>query len=107
MLRPDANWRQRVSKGMIQDLHAAIALVESGWTDKRVLVVGDIMLDRYTWGDVDRISPEAPVPVVRVIHQNDQPGGAGNVAMNIAALGGKATLVDLCGDDPGTPSTEQ
>jgi len=57
------------------------------------------MLDRYTWGDVERISPEAPVPVVRVMHQSDQPGGAGNVAMNIAALGGKASLVGFCGED--------
>ena len=84
---------------MIKDLHAVVALIETRWKDKQILVIGDIMLDRYTWGEVDRISPEAPVPVVRVLHQNDQPGGAGNVAMNIAALGGQAILIGFCGDD--------
>jgi len=83
-----------------------LRLVESGWSSKRVLVIGDIMLDRYTWGDVDRISPEAPVPVVRVMHQNDRPGGAGNAAMNIASLGGKATLVGFWGDDAEAYSLE-
>lgn len=83
-----------------------VALVERGWTDKHVLVIGDVMLDLYTWGDVERISPEAPVPVVRVMHQNNQPGGAGNVAMNIAALGGKATLIGFCGDDGESYSLE-
>lgn len=92
---------------MIQNLHAIVALVESGWTGKQVLIVGDIMLDRYTWGDVERISPEAPVPVVRVMHQNDQPGGAGNVAMNIASLGGRPTLVGFCGADGEAHSLEQ
>src|SRR5438477_9491321 len=92
---------------MIQSLHRIVALIESEWRDKHVLVVGDVMLDRYTWGAVERISPEAPVPVVRVIHQNDQPGGAGNVAMNIASLGGKATLVGFCGDDGDGYSLEQ
>jgi D-beta-D-heptose 7-phosphate kinase/D-beta-D-heptose 1-phosphate adenosyltransferase len=92
---------------MIQDLHAIVALVESGWTNKEILVLGDLMLDRYTWGDVERISPEAPVPVVRVMHQTDQPGGAGNAAMNIASLGGKPTLVGFCGDDVEAHSLEQ
>ena len=84
---------------MIQNLHAVVELIETGWTNKRVLVIGDIMLDRYTWGEVERISPEAPVPVVRVMHQSDQPGGAGNAAMNVASLGGKPTLVGFCGKD--------
>ena len=84
---------------MIQELHEIVALIESGWTGKEVLVVGDVMLDRYTWGDVERISPEAPVPVVRVMHQSDQPGGAANVAMNIATLGASSTLVGFCGED--------
>jgi len=65
----------------------------------RVLVVGDVMLDRYWQGSTSRISPEAPVPVVRVGSTEDSPGGAGNVALNIAALGGAATLVGLVGDD--------
>ncbi len=65
----------------------------------RVLVVGDVMLDRYYHGSATRISPEAPVPVVRVNNQEDRPGGAGNVALNIAALGGAATLVGVVGAD--------
>lgn len=64
-----------------------------------VLVVGDVMLDRYWTGDTGRISPEAPVPVVRVAEQHDRPGGAGNVALNIAALGAKVTLLGVVGDD--------
>ena len=66
---------------------------------KRVLVVGDVMLDAYLIGDADRISPEAPVPVVRVESERRLLGGAGNVARNIAALGGTATLVGTVGDD--------
>ncbi len=85
---------------MIQDLHRVIQLIEGDWRNTRVLVVGDIMLDRYIWGDVERISPEAPVPVVRAAHRTEQPGGAANVAMNIAGLGAKATLFGFCGDDP-------
>ena len=65
----------------------------------RVLVVGDIMLDRYWQGGTSRISPEAPVPVVKVEQINDRPGGAGNVALNIAALGAAATLRGITGDD--------
>lgn len=68
--------------------------------DVRVLVVGDVMLDRYLYGQVDRISPEAPVPVVRLRRTRSMPGGAGNVARNVAALGGSATLVGLIGRDP-------
>src|SRR5690606_26388945 len=65
----------------------------------RVLVVGDIMLDRYWFGEVDRISPEAPVPVVRVARREDRLGGAANVARNVAALGGQATLLGIVGAD--------
>ena len=65
----------------------------------RVLVVGDVMLDRYWFGDVSRISPEAPVPVVRVSHTEDRPGGAANVARNISALGGNAVLLSVIGGD--------
>lgn len=64
-----------------------------------VLVLGDIMLDRYWEGPTSRISPEAPVPVVKVDHITDRPGGAGNVALNIAALGTGARLAGYCGDD--------
>jgi D-glycero-beta-D-manno-heptose-7-phosphate kinase len=65
----------------------------------RVLVVGDVMLDRYWFGDVNRISPEAPVPVVLVRRAEERPGGAANVARNIVALGGQATLLAVIGDD--------
>jgi len=65
----------------------------------RVLVVGDLMLDRYWYGSTSRISPEAPVPVVHVGESEERPGGAGNVALNIAALGGHADVLGLTGDD--------
>ncbi|HEY9318638.1 rfaE bifunctional protein kinase chain/domain [Achromobacter deleyi] len=65
----------------------------------RVLVVGDVMLDRYWFGEVERISPEAPVPVVRVARREDRLGGAANVARNVAALGGQVTLVGVLGED--------
>ncbi len=65
----------------------------------RVLVVGDVMLDRYWHGGTARISPEAPVPVVKVEEIEDRPGGGGNVALNIAALGAQAQLFGLTGDD--------
>jgi rfaE bifunctional protein kinase chain/domain len=66
---------------------------------RHVLVVGDAMLDRYWHGDAFRISPEAPVPVVQVRREEDRPGGAANVAVNIRALGGQATLRGVVGDD--------
>lgn len=84
---------------MIQDLHRAIQCIQGDWQRVRVLVVGDIMLDRYIWGEVERISPEAPVPVVRALHRSEQPGGAANVAMNIVGLGAQATLFGFCGED--------
>ena len=65
----------------------------------KVLIVGDAMLDEYCLGDAERISPEAPVPVVKVQERRLLVGGAGNVARNIATLGGKATLVSVCGTD--------
>ncbi len=65
----------------------------------RVLVVGDLMLDRYWYGSTSRISPEAPVPVVHVGESEERPGGAGNVALNIVSLGGSSTLMGLVGAD--------
>jgi len=65
----------------------------------RVLVVGDAMLDRYWFGEVERISPEAPVPIVRVTREEHRLGGAANVARNIAAFGAQATLLTVIGDD--------
>ena len=75
-----STWRARVAKA-------------------RVLVVGDVMLDRYWFGDVERISPEAPVPVVRIARSEERPGGAANVARNAAALGARTTLLSVIGDD--------
>ncbi len=65
----------------------------------RLLVVGDVMLDRYWFGDVERISPEAPVPVVKIARTEERPGGAANVARNVVALGAAATLLSVIGDD--------
>jgi D-beta-D-heptose 7-phosphate kinase/D-beta-D-heptose 1-phosphate adenosyltransferase len=84
---------------MIRDFHRVIECMQGDWQRVRVLVVGDIMLDRYIWGEVERISPEAPVPVVRASHRTEQPGGAANVAMNIVGLGAQATLFGFRGDD--------
>ncbi len=69
------------------------------FSSARVLVAGDLMLDRYWFGDVSRISPEAPVPVVRVTRSEERLGGAANVAFNVAVLGAGATLVGVVGDD--------
>ncbi len=66
---------------------------------KNVLVVGDSMLDKYWFGDTNRISPEAPVPVVRIVRSEERPGGAANVALNVASLGVKTTLMGIIGAD--------
>lgn len=65
----------------------------------KILVIGDIMLDRYWFGEVERISPEAPVPVVRVARREDRLGGAANVARNISALGANSSLLGVIGND--------
>ena len=65
----------------------------------RVLVAGDAMLDRYWFGDAERISPEAPVPVVRVTRTEERLGGAANVARNIASVGASSTLLSVLGSD--------
>jgi len=65
----------------------------------RILVVGDVMLDRYIWGDATRISPEAPVPVIDIDRESWTAGGAGNVALNIAALGARCAVAGYFGDD--------
>ena len=65
----------------------------------RVLVIGDVMLDRYWFGDASRISPEAPVPVVLFRSERESAGGAANVARNCAALGARTRLVSVVGDD--------
>jgi len=77
------------------------------FSEINVLVVGDVMLDSYWHGGTNRISPEAPVPVVRVTGEEARPGGAGNVALNITSLGGKAALLGLTGDDDMATNLEQ
>lgn len=72
----------------------------SFFRNAQVLIAGDLMLDRYWHGSTSRISPEAPIPVVAVNQQEARPGGAANVALNIAALGAKALLTGIVGDDP-------
>lgn len=74
-------------------------IVTESFHRQRILVVGDLMLDKYIHGQVDRISPEAPVPVVRVGHERQVPGGAANVAWNICALGGRAVIAGVVGND--------
>jgi D-beta-D-heptose 7-phosphate kinase / D-beta-D-heptose 1-phosphate adenosyltransferase len=73
--------------------------VESGFGSRKVVVVGDLMLDRHVWGSVNRISPEAPVPVVSFLRQTAMPGGCGNVAMNLIGLGMIVTVVAVVGRD--------
>ena len=75
-------------------------------SDKRILVAGDVMLDRYWFGEVNRISPEAPVPIVRVEKREDRLGGAANVARNVAALGTGAGLLGVIGSDEAGRSLE-
>ncbi|MFC2087908.1 bifunctional heptose 7-phosphate kinase/heptose 1-phosphate adenyltransferase, partial [Bacteroidota bacterium] len=67
--------------------------------DLSILVVGDVMIDRYLWGDVERISPEAPVPVIHAKEYENRLGGAANVALNIKAMGANPVLCSVIGDD--------
>jgi len=84
---------------MIEDLHRLVRFIEVDWKNIHVLVVGDVMLDRYIWGDVKRISPEAPVPIVHAGHRSNQAGGAANVAANLVGLGAHCTLAGFVGAD--------
>jgi D-beta-D-heptose 7-phosphate kinase/D-beta-D-heptose 1-phosphate adenosyltransferase len=83
----------------MENLNEVMRLLEQGTSQLRALVVGDVMLDKYVWGDVARISPEAPVPIVRVARRHEQPGGAANVAMNLAGLGAQVVLFGFAGGD--------
>src|SRR3989442_5129104 len=80
------------------DLEALRAVV-ARFAGRRILVLGDLMLDRYVWGHVDRISPEAPVPVVEVERETTALGGAGNVAANLRSLGAEPRLIGVVGED--------
>jgi len=84
---------------MLPELHSILNLLEGGFSQLKVLVVGDIMLDRYIHGEVERISPEAPVPVLRHAQRYERAGGAANVAMNLAGLGCQAFLSGFWGSD--------
>ena len=84
---------------MFKDLQKVVGIVERGFHGRRVLVVGDLMLDRYLWGAVERISPEAPVPVVRLDHKTHVAGGAANVAVNLRELGCAVSLAGVVGAD--------
>jgi len=78
---------------------AALRKVVDRFSGARILVIGDVMMDRFVWGKVSRISPEAPVPVVVVDHEDFRLGGAANVVNNIDGLGGKGILCGVVGDD--------
>src|ERR1700748_3015020 len=84
---------------MMQEVHGVLGLLEGGVGKLKVLVVGGLMLDRYILGDVDRISPEAPVPVLRHVQRYERAGGAANVAMNLAGLGCQTVLAGFWGED--------
>src|SRR5258708_28489494 len=83
----------------VKEQSRLLSLIEGGFSALRILVIGDVMLDRSIWGDVDRISPEAPVPVLRSVRTTSAPGGAGNVAMNLVGLGVKVAQAGFWGND--------
>lgn len=76
-----------------------ISSVLDEFPGKKILVIGDVMLDHYVWGKVERISPEAPVPVLQAVSEEYRLGGAANVALNLRALGAEVLLFGICGDD--------
>jgi len=84
---------------MLPELHSILNLLEGGFSQLKVLVIGDIMLDRYIHGEVERISPEAPVPVIRHAQRYERAGGAANVAMNLSGLGCQTFLAGFWGSD--------
>jgi D-beta-D-heptose 7-phosphate kinase/D-beta-D-heptose 1-phosphate adenosyltransferase len=84
-----------------------VRLTVPDFSSARVVVAGDLMLDRYLHGAASRISPEAPVPVVKIEATEDRPGGAGNVALNIAALGGQVAVLGATGDDEEAAAMER
>jgi len=94
LYNPDMKASGRKEKG-----NARPGVTAASFKRARVLVVGDAMLDRYWVGDVERISPEAPVPIVRIDHEEERAGGAANVARNAAALGAQVTLLSVVGAD--------
>lgn len=87
-----ASKKQKVKKDSIEEVFRK-------FSELNVLIIGDAMVDSYLWGKVDRISPEAPIPIVTVTRQENRLGGAGNVSLNIQALGATPILISLIGDD--------
>ena len=81
-------------------MHETIRAFRSGLFAKRVVCIGDVMIDRYVYGSTDRISPEAPIPVLKFTREHSRIGGAANVAANLAVLGASVTLVGVVGNDP-------
>ncbi len=73
--------------------------ITSQYSEKSILVIGDLMIDAYLWGIAERISPEAPVPIVHIQETNENPGGAGNVVANLRKLGAQVTIIGVVGDD--------
>lgn len=84
---------------MKNEMSTDLPLIVTRFPNRRILLVGDFMLDRYVFGDAERISPEAPVPVLRVIERQDRVGGAGSVAMNVVALGAHVVCCGVLGQD--------
>ena len=83
---------------LLKDQSRMLSLIEGGFGAFRILVIGDVMLDRSVWGEVDRISPEAPVPVLRSVQTTSAPGGSANVAMNLVGLGVQVTQAGFWGE---------
>src|ERR1700704_749244 len=81
------------------NLERVKAIIQTA-SGKRILVIGDLMLDEFVWGRVSRISPEAPVPVVEVLRESYYPGGAANVARNVREFASSAMVMGVVGEDP-------
>jgi rfaE bifunctional protein kinase chain/domain len=88
------------------DKFQAMTISKKKLSKARVLVVGDVMLDRYWYGAVDRISPEAPVPIVRITREEERNGGAANVAYNVVTLGAQSSLLTVVGEDEASHKLE-
>jgi D-beta-D-heptose 7-phosphate kinase/D-beta-D-heptose 1-phosphate adenosyltransferase len=97
----------RQIKNELEPMQHSLPSTLPDFRNASLLVVGDLMLDRYWFGDTSRISPEAPVPIVKVDGTDNRPGGAGNVALNIAALGAKTTILGITGNDEAANTLEQ
>src|ERR1035437_9116678 len=80
----------------------SIEQIFKSFNNLNVLIIGDVMIDTYMWGDVNRISPEAPVPIVSVTKKESRLGGAANVALNVQAMGANPILCSVIGDDDGS-----